>query len=611
MGFVSGYNYEKTLNENQKDNPNVSTYKVTIENTEEDDYSLSYNESIFTFSDSKLDIIFSSLFAYNTKEWEESGEYYFVGKCGYALQVGKKDGTILFFSLTKGKSVPTKSETYDNCIYKSIINESRKEQKSAPEMEVLIKESKEPLKYRETIYYLNYYKNKIKLSYIEVDDKEAFLNAHPDSGYYFEENGYGYRLEVLFKNNSYCLELSQKQSFSTNDNDYFIFDKDRDGAIDKTYVIGIKPEYCRYIKEIIIPEGVKKVAFGGSGQMVCPHVKKLYFPASVETINISKIFNGFQSDNLEAIVVDENNAYFTSLNSNILVKKEDMGVILGCKTSTLPEGIKNIRDYAFAYINEIREITLPNSLTHLYSSAFDGCKYLKTVQFPAGLLEIGDSIFFDCVRLKDVVLPKNLKRIGRQAFGNCQSLKEIIVPDSVNELEKDAFEWCFRLEKMVLSNNLSNCFDRIVYYDRSLKDAPKYAIKFNEYEKSSYLGSNENPYLVYVHNNDNMNEVIVHEGTKFILPAAFASWETDHTQIDRVKLPRSIISFGSSVFSMFMYTYYPSKNDKIIIEYPGSLEEWDKVIKTDLGLKREVVVVCNDGEIAYAINYKPSCIVRR
>ena len=53
---------------------------------------------------------------------------------------------------------------------------------------------------------------------------------------------------------------------------------------------------------------------------------------------------------------------------------------------------------------------------------------------PDGVKEIGDYAFTVCLRLKKLALPDSLQTIGEGAFSDCRTMTALTVPDSVTEI---------------------------------------------------------------------------------------------------------------------------------------------------------------------------------
>lgn len=100
----------------------------------------------------------------------------------------------------------------------------------------------------------------------------------------------------------------------------------------------------------------------------------------------------------------------------------------------IPEGVKEIKDYAFESGEYITSVTLPQSLTHIGRSAFEDCG-MTSVVLPQSLTHIGSRAFKDC-GMTSIVIPENVCTIEGYAFGDLQS---VTLGRGVKSIGKDAF----------------------------------------------------------------------------------------------------------------------------------------------------------------------------
>lgn len=113
------------------------------------------------------------------------------------------------------------------------------------------------------------------------------------------------------------------------------------------------------------------------------------------------------------------------------------------KCKKLPEfpisnSLREIREYAFAECENIKQIKFPFSTQYIASNAFSGCTNLQAIQIKKNVVGIGDSAFFKCPNLKDIKIKKgspfygeeadNIKNGGTALKNNCKekSYKEFI-----------------------------------------------------------------------------------------------------------------------------------------------------------------------------------------
>ena len=273
---------------------------------------------------------------------------------------------------------------------------------------------------------------------------------------------------------------------------------------DKVTAVG----YCAFggldtITSITIPDGV--ISISEEAFLLCSQLVYLSIPKSVTTIG----YNAFLlSSKLVSFTVDENNAYFQSIDGNLYSKD---GKTLICyafgkteNTFIIPEGVTNIGIAAFAYCSNIKNIIIPASVTSIDSAAiilcigltsitvdsenpnyksingnlytkdgktllqyaigktdtsftipdgvinidyaaFGGCTNLTSVTIPDSVTNIGYGAFIQCTGLTSITLGNNISTIGAYAFDGCINLTSVTIPDSVTSIGNGAFYGCSSL----------------------------------------------------------------------------------------------------------------------------------------------------------------------
>ena len=86
------------------------------------------------------------------------------------------------------------------------------------------------------------------------------------------------------------------------------------------------------------------------------------------------------------------------------------------ETVVIPDGVKNIRDYAFDYCTGLTSVTIPNSVTSIGGGAFYGCSGLKSITIPSSVTDIQSEAFIKCVNLIDIIIPECAINIAYHAF---------------------------------------------------------------------------------------------------------------------------------------------------------------------------------------------------
>jgi len=117
----------------------------------------------------------------------------------------------------------------------------------------------------------------------------------------------------------------------------------------------------------------------------------------------------------------------------------------------LNEGLESIGDYAFATNVMLNYMVLPSTLLDIGEYAFNGT-LITEMTIPDGVKELPDYALGGCLRLVSLTLPTGLERIGHEAFSSCQKLFTVTIPESVTSLELSAFS---NMKKLVEIVNLS------------------------------------------------------------------------------------------------------------------------------------------------------------
>lgn len=120
----------------------------------------------------------------------------------------------------------------------------------------------------------------------------------------------------------------------------------------------------------------------------CHSLQSISIPSTITHIE----WAFYQCFSLKEILVDPNNAFYSSQNGVLYNKKKNELV---------------------AYPNANGDhFSLPRHVRKIKSFAFKTCKDLSELIIPDGLTEIGHNVFYDCDNLELVHLPDSLKRVG-------------------------------------------------------------------------------------------------------------------------------------------------------------------------------------------------------
>lgn len=126
------------------------------------------------------------------------------------------------------------------------------------------------------------------------------------------------------------------------------------------------------------------------------------------------------------------------------VKQLGTGVFFGCdslETVNLSSAISSIPADTFAHCSSLR-FTVPDGITEIGDNAFAHCYSLTSAELPDSVVFVGSSVFEHCHRLERAAIPASVVFIGDDAFAWCISLDEPYDPDSVTSIGANTFEDC-------------------------------------------------------------------------------------------------------------------------------------------------------------------------
>ena len=172
---------------------------------------------------------------------------------------------------------------------------------------------------------------------------------------------------------------------------------------------------CIKISEIEIPDSVTETGsylFDG-----CVKLEKVTVGKGITKIEEGSFYRCPSLSSLE--VVHGNEIYYSE--KHCIIEKATSKLVVGCKSSVVPDNIKIIGVGAFKNCIYLTAVVLPPQLAEIEKSAFESCTGLTELTVPENVQKIGDSAFAGCVNLKSVKIPEGVK-MGDSAFKNCTSL---------------------------------------------------------------------------------------------------------------------------------------------------------------------------------------------
>jgi hypothetical protein len=121
---------------------------------------------------------------------------------------------------------------------------------------------------------------------------------------------------------------------------------------------------------------------------------------------------------------------------------------------SIPEGVTNVGDRAFAYCTNLQSVTIPSSVLTVSLDAFAYCQRLTNVSLSDGVRVIGQGAFLGCESLPIVAIPTSVTSIGSYAFANCYNMLSARIPANVSYLGYRAFQGCSNMASVIVGRQI-------------------------------------------------------------------------------------------------------------------------------------------------------------
>lgn len=283
---------------------------------------------------------------------------------------------------------------------------------------------------------------------------------------------------------------------------------------------------CKSIKEITIPQTIKKIDSGGYD---LPNLRKI------------KIENLKNWCNIDITWKITDHLFSLELNgANIEQLK-------------IPDDVEQINEYAFNY-TDIERLIVPKNINEIPREAFLGCSNMEYAEL-------------------------NSKKIGYRAFEGCSKLAEVYIKDQIKETEYSSFIGCTSLKKVRIDDIASWCNINFKSEDSN----PLF------YAKSLAIGTNDikdlqipegikriNPYSFI---NGDFEHINIPNSVDSIKGCAFAGC----SNIKEIKFPNKLSYIGYGAFEDCV-------NLANIVITPNIKEIREKAFKNCTSIKGSIVI---------------------
>jgi len=190
---------------------------------------------------------------------------------------------------------------------------------------------------------------------------------------------------------------------------------------------------CSALKSINIGNGITDI------EIILGGVNSKYYGVnpfkltSVTNLSVGKSVNNLSNivfkalPNLTTLNIDSENPLFY-VKDGILYSKADKTLLKCFKVPsvfTVPSGIKNIDEYAFAELKTLTEVILPDSVTKIADFMFANCPVLTKIKIPESVTEIGRHAFDECMSLTQLIIPASVKVLGEKIVSRCKKFQAI------------------------------------------------------------------------------------------------------------------------------------------------------------------------------------------
>lgn len=167
---------------------------------------------------------------------------------------------------------------------------------------------------------------------------------------------------------------------------------------------------------------------------------------------VAMIDGPFQGCNeIDSITVEEGNpVYISPKGSNAMLTKDGKMLVLGCRTTVIPDGVKIIGDAAFMGRYTKSMLRLSDGIEEIGDGAFQNCQNLFEVIIPPSVKSLGYGAFSNCGNLMVVKLSPILNGITQDAFSGCTKLTVVDIPEGITFVEKGAFRDCRNIQNLHL-----------------------------------------------------------------------------------------------------------------------------------------------------------------
>ena len=238
---------------------------------------------------------------------------------------------------------------------------------------------------------------------------------------------------------------------------------------------------CKYVKKIIVPEGV--IAIGEKAFMDCESLEELSLPNSL--IKIGKNFvSGCEKLNYNLY---KNGKYLGNDSNPYLMLVSPLNPQV--ETYDIHFDTQVIFSTAFEKCELLTTIDLPNNLKSVCTMAFSLNNNVEEVNFPDNVMFIDDYAFVNAKNIKKITLPKKINHINEKSLIGCGSLETILVDKDNKNYESEEGVLYSKGQNKLINYPISKKQERFKVKE-TVEEISSYAFSNNKYLKEIKLSKN-------------------------------------------------------------------------------------------------------------------------
>ena len=324
--------------------------------------------------------------------------------------------------------------------------------------------------------------------------------------------------------------------------------------------------------DLTIPSKIDGYTVAGLGSGAfenCTSLVSVKISDTVEYIDFN-VFCGCSA--LKSIEVDANNSEYSSENGVLFNKNKDTIVAypMGKEDTSyvVPDGVKNIDDFAFAFCYGLESIIVPDSVRYLGDAAFLFCIKLESVTLGNGIAYIGNTVFSYSAFYNNesnwendgLYIGKYLLNVSENvgevfwvkggteviadcAFSSCEKLVSVMLPETITSIGETMFYECPLIENIIVNGNggVYSSEYGVLYKGNSLAVYPQ-----GKVDKKFNIPAGTDSICDYAFfGNQNLKNVILPDSVKSIGNSAFNGC-----------LALTSVTIGKNVKSIGIYAFF-------------------------------------------------------